>query len=164
LVLNERLICPSTRKNLTSGGYRRDSRPVFRLCRPVVFLFFATAFRRAGLLTASVAALPAACFIAGVDRLILARPASSALAVDSSTICAAAFAAAPRASPATDLTPFALRCAASAIASFAFVVTVLTTVHHPPGIAFDNAKSAAMVPKHCSMIRVMLRRYHLPTF
>jgi hypothetical protein len=116
------------------------------LWRAVVFFFFATVFRRAGLLTASVAALLTACFIAGVDRLIPARPTSSALAVDSSTTCVAAFAAAPRASPATDLTPFALRCAASAIASFAFAVIVLTIVHHLPGIAFDNAKSAATVP------------------
>jgi hypothetical protein len=139
------MLCPSTRKHLTSGGYRRDWRPVFRLCRAVVFLFFATAFRRAGLLTASVAALPAACFIAGVGRLILACSAS-ALAVDSSTTWAAAFAAEPRAYPATDLTPFALRCAASAIASFAFVGTVLAIVDHPSGIAFDNAKSTATVP------------------
>lgn len=75
----------------------------------VVFLFLRRSFvRRACLRPPWPPCQPVSS--PGSTRLILARPASSALAVEPSTTCAAAFAAAPRASPATDLTPFALRC------------------------------------------------------
>ena len=89
------------------------------------------------------AALPIARFIAGDDCLILVRPVPSALAVDSNTTSAAAFAAAPKASPATDLTPWAPRCAASEMACRALVVMLLTIESTLPGETFDNAKRAA---------------------
>lgn len=79
-----------------------------------------------GVLTVRLAASPIARFITGVDCLIFARPASSALVVDSSTTSAAATAAAPSASPAIDVTPLTLRCAAFVITSLAFVVMLLT--------------------------------------
>src|SRR4029079_1631055 len=64
----------------------------------------------------------------GVDCLTSERPASSALAAFSSTTPAAAWAAAPAASPATVLIFSALRCAAFTIALRAFAATVLTIV------------------------------------
>lgn len=87
------------------------------------------------------AALPKAFSIAGVARCSLERPTSSALAVDSNTTSAAAFVAAPNASPAIVLTP----CAASTMASFAFFVTVLT-ISSSAARAFDNANAAPKVP------------------
>jgi hypothetical protein len=68
------------------------------------------------------AAFPSASSIAGVARVSLVCPASSAFAVDSNTTSAAALVAALIASPAIVLTPWA----ASTIASFALLVTVLT--------------------------------------
>lgn len=69
--------------------------------------------------------MPIARFTAGVTRLTLARPACRASLLVSSITSAAAFAAAP-ASLATDRTVSTPRCAASVIALFAFVVTLLT--------------------------------------
>jgi hypothetical protein len=83
---------------------------------------FRTGFFRREPVTACFAVLPAARFIAGADCLIFVRPASSAFAADSSTTAVAALAAAPNASPATDLMPFALRRAAPLTACRAFVV------------------------------------------
>src|SRR5262249_34047366 len=100
---------------LNFAFYRRARRLVFRAA--VFFLagfLFATFFLRRG-------ARPTARFAAGVARLTLARPACRAPLVDSSITSAAAFAAAP-----ASLAISTPRCAASVIALFAFVVTLLT--------------------------------------
>jgi hypothetical protein len=128
--------------------YRRAAevarRPLRIFClREAGFLLFVTVFFRRGPLMVCFAALPIARFIAGDDCLILVRPVPSALAVDSNTTSAAAFAAAPKASPATDLTPWAPRCAASEMACRALVVMLLTIEFTLLGEAFDNAKRAA---------------------
>jgi hypothetical protein len=79
--------------------------------------------------------------------LIFARPVSSALVVDSSTTSAAASAAAPRTSPAIDVTPITLRCAAFVIASLAFVVMLLTIESSLLREAFDNSNGGCAVPR-----------------
>jgi hypothetical protein len=97
----------------------RDRRFVLRL---LLARRFRAGFFRREPVTACFAVLPAARFIAGVDCRIFVRPASSAFAADSSTTTAAALAAAPSASPATDLIPFAPRRAAPVTTCRAFVV------------------------------------------
>src|SRR5262245_58835184 len=103
-------------------------RLVFRL--PTVLARLLGAFflrvRLLLLVTARRAALPAARCVAGAERRIFVRPASRALAVESSTTPVAAFAAAPMASPATVLTVFALRRAALEIARRAFLGIIRT--------------------------------------
>lgn len=94
-------------------------------------------FRRAGLSTLRLAALPAARLIAGADCVSFAFPLASAAAVLSSTTSVAAFAAAPSASPATVFTPLAPRCAALAIACLALVV--IRTIFRLPPCRLNNA-------------------------
>jgi hypothetical protein len=71
------------------------------------------------------AAFPIARFIAGVDCSTVVRPAASALAVETSTTPAAALAAAPRASAATDFTPLAPRCVTLVITRFALLAILV---------------------------------------
>jgi hypothetical protein len=91
-------------------------------------------FFRARPRTVRRAALAAACCMEGEDCSTFALPASRILAVESSTTPVAAFAAAPRASPATDFTVLALRRAAPAIARAVFVRVILTiaALHSDP--------------------------------
>jgi hypothetical protein len=90
--------------------------------------------------------MPIARFMAGVDCLSFACPAASAFVVDSTTT-SVALAATLKASPATDRTFSTLRCAASEMACFAFVVTLLTMRCPSHGNAFNNADEACAVPK-----------------
>ncbi|MGA8396628.1 MAG: hypothetical protein WB752_13410, partial [Pseudolabrys sp.] len=91
--------------------------------------------------------MPIARFMAGVDCLSFARPAARTFVVDSTTT-SVALAATPKASPATDRTLSTLRCAASEIACFAFVVTLLTMRCPSHGNVFNNADEACRVPKN----------------
>src|SRR5262249_13938157 len=121
---------------LNFAFYRRARRLVFRAA--VFFLagfLFATFFLRRG-------ARPIARFTAGVTCLTLARPACRAPLVDSSITSAAAFAAAP-----ASLAISTPRCAASVIALFAFVVTLLTISMPLVGYRSIMRTEAARFPK-----------------